>query len=390
MKRNCAICNSTDKKYIYTPHFFVVDKAKPFSYDIVICRECGFLFADNIPSQRKYDAFYKDNYKYAYNMNIPLDLKKIYKDIFLAGNSFLKRHFPKMNKQTFKIIDIGCSTGHILKLFKDSGFINIKGIEPSLRCKSIAKKFHGIPVVNCSLVEFPKNEKFDLIIMTGVLEHLCNLNGALDKVYSLLNKDGLLMVAIPDLDRFSENPAAPFDEFSLEHINYFNCNTLSNFMNNHYFKNIYSITIKADFYDSNILLCFLKKTTKIKEIKKDTNGYFAIKRYISMSKKKIEIINQKINYLVKSGSKVVIWGMGSLTARLLASTDLLKAEIKFFVDNNKAIQGKKINNIDIFSPSIFKKLNNGYKVFIGSYIYRNEIRDILVNKYNFKGEIISL
>jgi 2-polyprenyl-3-methyl-5-hydroxy-6-metoxy-1,4-benzoquinol methylase len=389
MKRTCAICSTTNKKYIYTQSF-VVTKSKLFSYDVTLCRKCGFLFADNIPSQKEYNVFYKNNSKYTYNKNIPLGLKKIYKDIFLVSNLFLKMHFPELKKRTFKILDIGCSIGYILKLFKDVGFMSTKGIEPSSSCKSIAKKLYGIQVVNCSLAEFQKNEKFDLIIMTGILEHLCDLNGTLHKVYSLLNNDGLLMVAVPDVDKFSKNPIAPFDEFSLEHINYFNRNTLSSLMSNHCFKNIYSKSIEAKFYDSKLILSFFKKVTRKEKNKKDNNGYFAVKRYILRSTKRLKVVNIRIDSLIDSSSKIVIWGAGSLTARLLASTGLSKTNIKFLVDSNKGLQGKKMGNMIISSPNILKELDGDYKVFISSYIYGKEIKDTLIKKYHFRGEIITL
>ncbi len=390
MRRNCEICSSDRKKYIYTPSFFLPGRAGPFEYNVVLCQSCGFLFADNIPSQKEYEAFYKSNSKYTYNKNIPSGLKKIYHDIFLCGSSFLTKNNPELDKGRFKIIDIGCSIGYILKLFKDAGFKNLIGIEPSFNCIAIAEELYGIKVINCTLSGFENREKFDLIIMTGILEHICGLNETLCKVSLLLNKNGLLMIAVPDVNKFNKNPHVPFDEFSLEHINYFNRSTLFNLLSNHYFENIYSKTVDAEFYDSKLVLSFFRKVEKKEKMKRDNDGYSAIKRYITASKKKLEVIDKNISYLIRSGSEVIVWGAGSLTARLLTSTDLLKANIKFFVDSNKTLQGKRMANIRILPPSIFRKLSNNYKVFISSYIYGKEMRGILLNKYNFRGDIITL
>lgn len=390
MKRKCEICDSEAKKCIYSPNFFIPGKVKLFKYDIVLCKRCGFLFADNIPSQEEYNLLYKNNSKYTYNKIIPGGLKKIYQDIFFQGLLFLKRHYPKLNRNGFKILDIGCSIGYILKLFKDTGFNDLKGIEPSLYCKSIAKELYGIKVHNCSLSEFKNNERFDLVIMTGVLEHIRDLNQTICKASSLLNNDGLLMIVVPNVNRFSKYPCVPFDEFSLEHINYFNKITLSNLLAKYYFRNVYSMDIDAKFYDSRLVLSFFKKVGAKQQIRLDSSGNLFIQRYISASKKKLKLIDRKVNYLINSDSKIVIWGTGSLTARLLASTNLLKANIKFFVDSNKTLQGKKICNIKILSPNVFKKLDKNYKAFISSFIYGNEIKDILINKYNFKGEIVTV
>jgi SAM-dependent methyltransferase len=389
MKRNCEICGSKRKSYIYTPVFCIPDQKLPFKYDIALCKRCGFLFADNIPSRKEYETFYRNNAKYAYNGDIPKGLKRLYYDIFSLGSNFLKKYYPGSGKE-IRVLDIGCSIGYILNLFKRSGFRDIRGIEPSSRCRAAAKKLYGIEVVNLPLSKFKSNEKFGLIIMTGVLEHVSDLNETLRKVSDLLDDDGLLMIVVPDVDKFSGRPAAPFDEFSTEHINYFNKGTLSNLAGKHRFKNIYIRTIAPGFYDSGSIFSMFKKTKKAIRIKSDRRGYSAIKRYIIASERKLDMIKRGIRRLIKSGSPIAVWGAGSLTSRLLAATDLLMADIKFFVDSNKTLQGKRLSSITITSPSIFKRLGQNYKVFISSHIYGREMKDILIKKYGFKGEAVML
>lgn len=389
MKRNCEICRSNQKRYIYSPVFNLPGQRKPFKYNITLCKRCGFLFADNIPSQKEYETFYKNNAKYIYNENMPAGLKKIYHDIFLLGLNFLKKYYLGLDKK-LKVLDIGCSVGYILNLFKRSGFKDILGIDPSLHSRVMAKKLYGIEVVNRPLSKFKNNEKFGLVIMTGVMEHVPCLNQTLRKVSSLLNDNGLLMIEVPDVNKFSRKPCVPFDEFSIEHISYFNKDTLSNLAGKHCLKNIYTKGFDLRFYDSHSILSFFRKTKKIIKMKRNRSGYSAIKHYISASKRKLDIIEKKIRYLTKSGAPIVIWGAGSLTSRLLASTNLLMADIKFFVDSNKTLQGKKLGNIKITSPNIFKRLGKDYKVLISSHIYSKEMKSILVNKYGFKGEVVTL
>ncbi len=389
MTRNCEVCGWNHKSYIYTPAFYLADQSRPFKYDIVLCKRCGFLFADRIPSQKEYETFYKNNAKYAYNENISEGLKKIYQDIFLLGSKFLKKYYRPLDKK-IKVLDIGCSVGYILNLFKRSGFKHILGIEPSWHCAVAAKKLYGIKVVDLPFSEFKSREKFGLIIMTGVLEHVCSLNQALRKISDLLEDNGLLITVVPDADKFSKNPRAPFEEFSLEHINYFNKNSLNNLMGNYSFQNIYSRSIDAKFYDSKAVLSFFKKETKPRKNEKDMLGCSAISRYISASKNKLRVIQKKIDYLISSNSKVIIWGAGSLTSRLLASTNLAKIDIKCFVDSNKSLQGKKLRDIKIFSPNIFRGLGKEIKVLILSNVYAKEMKDLLIGNYNFKGEILQI
>jgi 2-polyprenyl-3-methyl-5-hydroxy-6-metoxy-1,4-benzoquinol methylase len=389
MKRRCEVCGSRSKSSIYQPVFFLPDIKKPFTYDVVACRKCGFLFADNIPSQQEYETFYRNNTKYVYNENISNGLRIVCSDIFSVASSFLETYFLKSSKE-IKILDVGCSIGYLLNLFKCAGFSNVLGVEPSVDCAEAAKRLYGIPVMNCPLSGFTANEKLDLIVMTGVLEHIADLNATLHKVAGLLSDKGLLLVAVPHMNKFSRHPRAPFDEFSIEHINYFSKTSLSNLAGKYHLKNVYTKNIRTEFYDSNLILAFFRKTAKKLEIKTDHQGGLAIKRYIDASEKRLRGVHKTVRYLIKSGSPVVVWGVGSLTSRLLATTDLLKAKIKFFVDSNQSLHGKTINHIQIVSPENLKNLNKGDKVFISSYIYGQEIKDSLVNKYGFKGEIVTL
>jgi 2-polyprenyl-3-methyl-5-hydroxy-6-metoxy-1,4-benzoquinol methylase len=389
MRRNCEICGSSRNSRIYTPVFYLPGRTRPFKYDAVVCKRCGFLFADNIPSQKEYDIFYKQNAKYVYTGNIPAGLDKIYREIFSRGKSFLNQYYGPSGKK-IKVLDIGCSVGHILNLFKGAGFKDILGIEPAWRCRAQAKKLFGIRVINRPLAEFKSNKQFGLIIMTGVLEHVRSLKTMLPKAADLLAPEGVLMVVVPDADKFNKNPEAPFEEFSLEHINYFNKNSLNNLMGNYHLKNIYTGSINAEFYNSKCLLCFFKKEKRVYKIKKDPRGYLALDSYVRASKNKLKLLETRIDALLRHLPEVVVWGAGSLASRLLASTKLAKTNIRFFVDSNKYLQGKKLLSFRIYPPDYLSRLNKDSQVLILSNVYAQEMRKALTDKYHFKGNIVQL
>jgi FlaA1/EpsC-like NDP-sugar epimerase len=54
---------------------------------------------------------------------------------------------------------------------------------------------------------------------------------------------------------------------------------------------------------------------------------------------------------VSSQEPVFIWGAGTLTRRLLASTRLAKVNIVAFVDSNPGIQGRRLAGRDTLSPA---------------------------------------
>ena len=69
--------------------------------------------------------------------------------------------------------------------------------------------------------------RYGLVLLSAVLEHLLDPVQTLRDVlgtYSMTG--GLLFVEVPDVEGFSAGAVAPFQEFSVEHINYFSAQSL--------------------------------------------------------------------------------------------------------------------------------------------------------------------
>ena len=74
----------------------------------------------------------------------------------------------------------------------------------------------------------PAPDTFDLIVLSAVLEHICDLQATLLHIRRMLSRDGLVFVSVPDASRFSKDDDAPFQHFSIEHVNYFSGTSLNN------------------------------------------------------------------------------------------------------------------------------------------------------------------
>lgn len=76
------------------------------------------------------------------------------------------------------------------------------GIEPSVdaRLRSREKKMELL-----SNLDQIKNKKFQVITLWHVLEHLPDLNDDIQKIKSLLNEEGTLVIAVPNFKSFDAN-----------------------------------------------------------------------------------------------------------------------------------------------------------------------------------------
>lgn len=390
MKRNCEICESKNFDKIYKQNFFLVDNQR-FNYNVVTCRNCGFMYASNLPSQKKLNQFYKKNNKYSYHYHqgdSPDYMKRFYLNSFKIIDNYLKTNYKGFNKSQIKILDIGCATGYFLSFFKKNKYKNLTGIDPAPECRRVAKKLFDLKILSLPFSEYKTKEKFDLIIFSSVLEHISDLDNNLSKATLLLKDKGLMFISVPDGDNFGKILREPFLEFSLEHINYFTRRSLKNLLSKYGIMNIKYESYPLDIYGGYALNSLWIKNKLIKVTVFDKRGKNKILNYIGKSEKKLKNISSKINELVETQEEVIVWGVGSLTSRLLATTKLKKANIKYFVDSNTDLQGKKISGLYIKSPNEIK--NTKASVLISTFIYGEEINHDLLNKYNFKGKAILL
>ena len=95
------------------------------------------------------------------------------------------------------VLDFGCGSGEMLQVFDSEFNISVKGLEPENKARLLAQE-KGFEIVS-SISEFKaKSEKFDLVTLFHVIEHLYDPINLLIEIKSLLNQDGLLVIETPN------------------------------------------------------------------------------------------------------------------------------------------------------------------------------------------------
>lgn len=387
--RHCTICNSIENSQLFRQSFseFEDNSSLLTGYDLVACNKCGFCFADNIPDQIIFDTYYRDMSKYE-----KIGQDTIYDQArFQAIAKIVLKYLPSL--QT-RILEIGCANGQLLALLKEHGYKNISGIDPSPLSTEIARRIHGVKVSSNTLSDMTLTKgSIDFIILAGVLEHVRDINPALLKLRNLLSEDGSIFISVPDASCYPEGEDAPFQEFSVEHINFFGPTSLENLLNANGFT---KTVIQQDMVETNLrthtpVVHGLFKKTKFTLptfYPYDNDTKAGLNKYIQQSTQADQLIQTRINEIVVSGDTIVVWGTGAHTLRLLASSNLKKAKIRAFVDSNPRYQGKSLNNVPIISPEELLELSE--PILISSRVYQEEIENEIRNKLKLANEIIKL
>ncbi|WP_196595127.1 class I SAM-dependent methyltransferase [Pectinatus frisingensis] len=382
--RHCPICSSSEGKILFTRDFSAIKDVAPFEkYDVIVCEKCGFVYArpygeynllDYYETESKYD-----NQEYGkYN--------EVYRKIFNMFNCLCEEGniFTDKKKFDLSILDIGCSMGMLLYIFKENGYKNLTGLEPSSQCRELANKIYGIDIITGAAKDtLPR--KYDLIISTTVLEHLLSLREEVHNFKEKLNKDGVCFLVVPNAEFFCTRDNL-FQDFSTEHINYFNIESLDKLMEITGMERI----VMHD--EGEFIYALYKKNDNVNShgYNKNVKLEICLQKYIQNSTKVLAHINGILEKY--KNKKLLVWGTGTHTATLLGLSVLKNMKISGFVDSNRHYWGKKINGIKIISPDELledEKLSSE-SILISSELAQTDIKKYIIDDLKLKNEIITL
>ena len=388
--RLCAICGSSDKRLLYERRFLSMKEALVDGYDVVACDRCGFCFADNLPTQSEFDAYYAEQSKYE-DESRPVTLS----DWDLRSRPFSVSIIANwLPDKRAKILDIGCAAGALLGELKRQGYANVKGLDPSPSCCRAAKKLFDIDVSPGTISRIPPDiGTFDLVIFGSVLEHILDLKGALQAVKKLLNPGGCAYIEIPDMSRCALMNDAPFQEFSVEHINFFSPISVENLWLAQGFETVGIRQTEIDQIPGLTLYevkAMFRKTPApdTSSFKLDTQARPEIERYIQKSQHKLERIETVIGALADSRKPIIVWGVGTHTQGLLAKSRLKDVNITAFVDSNTRYTGQQLNGIPILPVADLARRSE--PILISSQQFQNEIVAKIRSDLKLPNELITL
>jgi SAM-dependent methyltransferase len=300
-----------------------------------------------------------------------------------------------LNSAQMQIFEIGCANGQLLALLKKNGYENVLGIDPSPTCAQIAMQRFGIQVNTGTLSNLNLSEGFaDVIILAGVMEHVRDIDQALDKISFHTKNGGRVFISVPNASRYAEGEDAPFQEFSMEHINFFGPGSLSNLMATRGFVPIAMIedilTVNHQTKTPVVHGIFGKpeeESSPPSQIIKDTKTISGLKNYITQCRSEDERIRKIVDGLVQEKTPLLVWGVGTHTLRLLAESTLGQANIVAFVDGNPRYHGCQVLNRPVMAPKVLPYYPDA-AVLISSRAYQEEIALEIRQKLKCTNEII--
>lgn len=247
-KEKCPVCKNSSFQVYLDVKDHMISKEE---FTIVKCRDCGFRFTNPIPSIERIGEYYKSENYISHSSNKRGLINFVYN---IVRRYTLKQKVKWVKHETngIDLLDIGSGTGHFLKVANESGF-NGFGIEPDADAREFAHQVNEVRSSDQKELYTISKDRYDVVTMWHVLEHVYDLDTDLKKIHEILKIDGYLIIAVPnaesyDAEYYKEHWAA----YDLpRHLYHFTKNDLAKLMLDYNFRLKKVIPMKFDaFYIS--------------------------------------------------------------------------------------------------------------------------------------------
>jgi SAM-dependent methyltransferase len=386
--RRCPVCDAAPADLLYAQHFSGFDGGALLTgYDVVTCRACGTVYADHIPSQDAFDRYYAEMSKYEYGdkagRESPHDLGR-----FAAMADACLPHMPPRAR----VLDIGCATGGLLDALRARGAGTVHGLDPSAACARAAKALYDIDVSVGTLGALPPlPAPFDLVSLVGVVEHVRDVRIALERVRGLLAPDGMVFVEVPDAEGFADWPGPPFQEFSVEHVNFLSATSTTNLMGVCGFVPIFCERTAREWAPDStapVVYGLFRRSEQAIPPRPDATGLEGVQRYVQKCAAEEGAVAARLASQLTAGEKLCVWGAGTHTQRLVATGVLDPRRIVMIVDGNAHYQGRTLGGAPIVAPA--ELTGRSEPILISSRTYQREMVTKLRDELKLPNRLITL
>ncbi|WP_162428094.1 class I SAM-dependent methyltransferase [Pontibacter pudoricolor] len=264
----CPICGKEEFK-----NFLVVtdNSVSKESFVIVECENCTFKFTNPRPDIESIGSYYESE-EYISHSNTKTGI--INRAYHVVRSITTKQKVELINRYApakGSLLDYGCGTGVFLTACKKDGW-KVQGVEPNEKARELAAESARTTIATD--LSDVTDEKFNVITLWHVLEHIHTLNETISQLISHLTEDGVLIVAVPNADshdakQYKENWAA-YDV--PRHLYHFTQPTMKRFLKKHKMQLEEVLPMKFDAYYVS-MLSEKHKEGKTKMISSVLNGY---------------------------------------------------------------------------------------------------------------------
>ncbi|MXV37170.1 methyltransferase domain-containing protein [Flavobacteriaceae bacterium Ap0902] len=157
------------------------------------------LYTYPTPPLEKLGAYYESDDYISHEDNAQGIMNKLYYWVKQYNLKFKKDLFPVSKNKKLRTLDYGCGTGDFVQYLNRYNY-DAYGLEPNPKAFALASKKNPAKIFRDSSLIL--KEKFDVITLYHVLEHIPNLEEEINNIINALSPDGKLFIAVPNYKSF--------------------------------------------------------------------------------------------------------------------------------------------------------------------------------------------
>lgn len=226
--KTCPLCQSEDiylrRRGNFDPgdisekNFKITDSNYGSLWTFFQCRKCRFVFSNPTIGEKDLIEFYNSLEDEEYSQEAEGRAKNFEPTL---------KHLGQMEKPDNTLLDVGAASGIFMNLAKSHGY-QVSGIEPSESLVQEAKEHYDLELFQGTVEQFPVSEKFSVITLLDVLEHLSRPVPLMEKVSSMIRPGGILVIVTPDIDSLMVKlTGRRWWHYRVAHVNFFNMTSLN-------------------------------------------------------------------------------------------------------------------------------------------------------------------
>lgn len=173
--RPCIICNSENLESWAKLDYLEAKK----------CKDCGMISVNPHLNDEGLSKVYQDYFSHRLDEKELFEKRKI---MYKIDHDWITKFINHG-----KVLDVGCSGGQFLSIFDPEKWEK-QGVEIDKDAAEFAKTEYGIPVNIGYFPELSFEEKFDLVVIRGVIEHFSDPISVLKKCAEVLKPNGFLFI----------------------------------------------------------------------------------------------------------------------------------------------------------------------------------------------------
>jgi 2-polyprenyl-3-methyl-5-hydroxy-6-metoxy-1,4-benzoquinol methylase len=246
----CPVCGKTE----FRNKLVVEDKSvSKESFAIQQCVACTFQFTNPRPDADHIGRYYESDEYVSHNSAATGLINQAYK---MARFFTMRRKVGLLNRLVpgkGRLFDYGCGTGHFLAAAQANGW-QVAGVEPNAKAREEATQRVGQPIGSGKLTDV-ELESCDAITLWHVLEHVHTLNDTLNQLVSRLRPDGVLLIAVPNVDSLdAQHYRQDWAAYDVpRHLYHFSARTMAQLLKKHKLTVLETLPMALDAYYVSML-----------------------------------------------------------------------------------------------------------------------------------------